>query len=90
MIVDRRTLGLNTLSITDIDVVEFEGVQYLILSDLLNGLIIFKYDPANYVDEIKVIPIEGLTRQFAESPEGTWLIATNKYVLNCGYDKTRS
>ncbi len=86
-IIDRRTLGLASLSITDIDVVDLSGTPYIILTDLLNGLIIFKYNEDNSIEDIRVIPVAGAARQFAESPEGTWLVATEKYVLDCTYNK---
>ena len=43
LIVDRRTLDLHTLSITDIDLVIIDGLDYVVLSDTDNRLVIFRY-----------------------------------------------
>lgn len=43
LIVDRRTLGLPALSITDIDLVVIDGLDYVVLSDASNRLVIFRY-----------------------------------------------
>ncbi len=49
MIIDRRTLGLKTLSITDIDLIQLNGEDYVILSDANSRLIAFKYTLGNTV-----------------------------------------
>ena len=88
-IIDRRTLGLATLSITDIDVIEVEGVKHILLTDTINGLISFIYNIDNTVDKVKLIPLEGEGRQFTQTPQGTWLIATDQYVMDCTWQNDR-
>lgn len=47
LIIDRRTLDLHSLSITDIDLVVIDGLDYVVLSDTDNRLIIFRYTEDN-------------------------------------------
>lgn len=75
MIIDRRTLGLQSLSITDIDLLQLNGEDYVILSDANSRLIAFKYTLGNAVEDVMVIPVNGMPQQFELSAEGTWLIA---------------
>lgn len=64
MIIDRRTLGLKSLSITDIDLLQLNGEDYVILSDVNSRLIAFRYTLGNTVEDIMVIPVEGMPQQF--------------------------
>ena len=43
MIIDRRTLGLPSLAINDIDVVIKQGIKSIILTDNNQGIISFRY-----------------------------------------------
>lgn len=53
-------------------------MSYVVLSDAGHGLVIFRYTEDNSVEDIMVVAVEGSTRQFTMSAEGTWLIATDK------------
>lgn len=37
------------------------------LTDLNAGLVMFRYTEDNSIDEVTVIPVEGVARQFAQS-----------------------
>lgn len=43
MIIDRRTLGLPSLAINDIDIVMRKGIKYIMLTDNNQGIITFRY-----------------------------------------------
>lgn len=64
---DRRTLGLDSLSITDIDIVDLDGVEYIVLTDKASRLIAFRYMEDNTIEDIQVINVEGVPSQFTET-----------------------
>lgn len=75
LIVDRRTLGLNSLSISDMEILQIDGEDYIVLTDTNSRLIVFRYKGENTIKDVMVIPVNGVPRQFEETAEGTWLIA---------------
>ena len=81
MIADRRTLGLDSLSITDIDIVTLDGIDYIALTEKNSKIVLFRYTEDNSVEDVKVINVEGYLRQFVQTSEGTWLIASEKYII---------
>ena len=63
LIVDRRSLGLDSLSIVDMDIVQIHGISYILVADANSRLILFRYLSDNRVGEVRQIQIDGVPSQ---------------------------
>jgi hypothetical protein len=78
------------LSIIDIDVIELNGQDYILLTDISSRLVIFRYTESNTIEDIMIVPVEGIPSNFATSYSGTWLIANYRYVMECDFSQPSS
>lgn len=81
LIVDRRALGLDSLSITDMDLIELSGITYVLVADAGGWLVMFRYMPDNTIADVKTFEVEGSPMQVEVTPYSEIIVATDKGLL---------
>lgn len=72
---------MESLSITDLDVIRLAGENFVVISDAARRLVLFRFTTDGIFGDRIIVSIEGIPRQFDLGPEGTWLIATQDRVI---------
>ena len=80
-IVDRRVLGLDSLSITDMVVKNMKGRTYVILADADSRLVKFTFSPTNEVSNIIITDIIASPSKLGISQDNTVLVGVAGYVV---------
>ena len=81
LIVDRRALGLDSLSITDMDLIELSGITYVLVADAGGWLVMFRYMADNTIADVKTFEVEGSPMQVEVTPYSEIIVATDKGLL---------
>ena len=87
-IVDRKTLGMDSLSITDMELVSINGVSYILISDIKYGLITFRYKSDNTIGDVNIMKIEGSPTQIEITPYSGRVVATPDGILLYKFQQT--
>ena len=85
LIVDRRTLGLDSLSITDMAVMDLSGITYIVLADASGKLIMFRYMADNTVGDIHTLSVLGSPMSISVSPYSEIIVGTADKLLVYSY-----
>ena len=85
LIVDRRTLGLDSLSITDMAVMDLNAVTYIIVADASGKLIRFRYMPDNTIGDIHTLSVAGSPMSISISPYSEIIVGTADKLLVYSY-----
>lgn len=79
MIVDRRTLKLPSLSINDVDLVQKQGITYIMITDNNLGIITFRYLQENQISDVSVMKV-GLPARQAVVCSGGFFVANDRSI----------
>lgn len=81
MLVDRRQLALDSLSIADIDILTLPDRKLIVLTDTSSRLVMFQYFTDNSIGNIQHFSVQGTPRQLFIDQDGTYFIANDKNIV---------